>query len=142
MLSEKEWAEQLNKKNQKQHQKIVGKLLYYARAIDPKMLAALKFLATVQTKPTIENTKNITRFLNYSASYPDEVTEYIRSGIILHIYLDVSYISEPEAWSIAGGYFFLGPNSTTPIKLMPPEIGTVHLEFGIIRNVMESSTEA
>ena len=62
-------------------------------------------LAEVQTKPTIDTTKQITKILNYSGTHPDAVTEYRRSGIILHVYLDVSYISEPEARSRAGGFF-------------------------------------
>ena len=96
--------------NQKRHWKIVGKFLYYDRAMDPTILMTLNSLATVQTKPTIETTKNITRFLNYSASYPDEVTEYIRSGMILHIYEYTYYVSEPEAHSRAGEYFSLYQN--------------------------------
>ena len=69
----------------------------------------------------------MTKILNYSASHPDAVTEYRRSIIILRIYLDKSYISEPEAGSRAGGYFFLGPKSNTPIKAMPLKNGPVHI---------------
>ena len=46
---------------------------------------ALKYLAAVQTKPTIEIAKQITQFLNYSATYPDEIPEYRKIGMILHI---------------------------------------------------------
>ena len=65
---------------------------------------ALNSLVAVQTKLTIETAKN-TQFLNYSATHPDAIKGYIKSGIILHIYLDASYISEPEARSRARGYF-------------------------------------
>ena len=44
--------------------------------MDPTMLMALNYLAAVQKKPTIETTKQITEFLNYSATHPDAVTEY------------------------------------------------------------------
>ena len=47
-----------------------------------------------------------------------------------------------EAQSIEGGYFFLGPKLNTPIQAMPPENGIVHVECGIISNVMVSATEA
>ena len=76
----------------KKLQKIVGKFLYYAREIDPIMLIALNSLAVVNTKPTIKTVKQITQFLNYSASYTEAVTEYKRSEMILHIYLDAYYI--------------------------------------------------
>ena len=38
--------------------------------------------------------------------------------------------------------FFLGPNSKTSIQDIPPENGPVHVECIIMRNVMESATEA
>ena len=142
MLSEKAPAEELDENNQKILQKIVENLLYYARYIYPTMLMALNFLAEVQTKPTIETTKQITQFLNYSATHPDAITEYRKRGMVLHIYSDSSYISEPEAQSRAGGYFFLGTKSNTPIQEMPTDNGPVHVECSITRNVMASATEA
>ena len=62
MLSEKKRAEELNENNQKQLQKIVGKFLYYARAIDPTMLMTLNYLAKIETKPKIDNSKSISKF--------------------------------------------------------------------------------
>ena len=57
------------------------------------MLMALRSLEAIQTKPKIETAKQITKLLNYSATHPDAVTGYIRSGMILHIYLDASYFN-------------------------------------------------
>ena len=51
---------------------------------------ALKSLAVVHIKPKTEAAKQITQFLNYSSTHPDLVTEYRRSGMILHIYSDAS----------------------------------------------------
>ena len=62
--------------------------------------------------------------------------------MILHIYSDASFISEPEARSRSGGYFSLGPKSKTPIHYIPPKNGPVHVECSIMRNVMASSTES
>ena len=73
MLSEKAPAQELDEYNQKRLQKIVGKLLYYARSIDPTMLMSLNSLAAVQTKPKTETTKQITPFLNYSATHQDAI---------------------------------------------------------------------
>ena len=105
MLSEKSPYEESDENNQKRLQKSVWKFLYYDRAIDPKMLMALNYLATVQKNPTIEAAKQITHFLNYSATHTDAITEYRKSGMIIHIYYDASYISEPDTRSRAGGYF-------------------------------------
>ena len=73
------------------------------------MLRVLNSLVAIQTEITVGTTKYITNLLNYCALNPDVVTEYRRSDIILHLYSDASYLSEPEAHSRAGGYFFLGP---------------------------------
>ena len=110
----------MHENNQKQLQKIVGKFLYYAGAIDLTILMTLTSLEEVQTKPKIETAKQIIQFSNYSATHPDAVTEYIRSRIIFHIYFDASYISETEARSRAGGYFPLGPKYNTLIQAIPP----------------------
>ena len=106
------------------------------------MLMDLNSLVAVQIKPTIETANQITHFLNYSATHPDAITEYRKSGMILHIYSDVSYISEPEAQSRSRGCFFLGPKSNTPIQEIPLENVPVHLECSIMRNIMASATEA
>ena len=71
---------------------------------------ALNSLERVQKNPTIEAAKQTTQLLNCSASHPDTLTEYIIRGIIIHIYSDASYISEPEANNRAGRYFFSDQN--------------------------------
>ena len=90
VLSVKAPAEELYEYNQKILQKIVGKFLNYARAIDPTMLMPLNSLAAVQTNPKIETTKQITQFLNYSATHPYAITEYRKSAIIVNIYSNAS----------------------------------------------------
>ena len=92
------------------------------------MLTDLNSLAVVQTKLTIETAKQITQFLNYSATHPDAITEYRKIGMILHIHSNASYISEPEAQNRAGGYFPLGTKSKTRIQEMPPDNGPAHVE--------------
>ena len=115
--------------------------MYYGRAIETTMLISLKSLVVVQTKPKNKIAKKITQFFNYSASHSEAVPEYIRSGMILHIYSDAYYISEPEARSRAGGYFFLGPKSSNniPIIEMP---NPLHLGCIIMRNFIASFSEA
>ena len=62
--------------------------------------------------------------------------------MIIHIYSNASYISEPEVLSSAGGYFFLGPKANKTIQDIFPDNGPVHVEFSIMRNEMAPSTEA
>ena len=61
------------------------------------MLRALNSLAVLKKNPTIETAKKMTQFINYNRTHPDAITEYRKSGIIIYIYLDASYSSEPEA---------------------------------------------
>ena len=85
MIPEKAPVEELDEYNQKRLQKIVGKFLYYDKAIDPTMLMTINSLAAVQTNSKIETAKQITKFLNYSSTNPYAITEYRKSGMILHI---------------------------------------------------------
>ena len=62
--------------------------------------------------------------------------------MVIHIYLNASYISEPDTQSKVGVFFFLGPKSNTPIESMLPENVPVHVECSIMINVMDSGTDA
>ena len=86
MLSEKVLAEELDENNQKRLQN-VGKFLYY-----PTILMVLNSLEAVQTNPKIKNVKQITHFIDYSATHPGAISEYRISGMIIHIYFDASHI--------------------------------------------------
>ena len=66
MLSEKEPAEELDENNKKLPQKIIGKFLYFDRAIDSKILMVLNSLVLVHTKPTIDTEKQESRRLRES----------------------------------------------------------------------------
>ena len=93
---------------------VVGVFLYYARAIDNTMLVALGSIAAHQAKGTQATADACVDLLNYAASHPDAVIKYFASDMILHIHTDASYLSESEARSRAGGYFFV---STHPSKV-------------------------
>jgi hypothetical protein len=132
----------LEQPQQNQLQQIVGTFLYYARAIDNTMLMALNSLASQQNKGTEHTAKQITQFLNYCATHPNASISFHKSDMVLHFYSDASYLSEPEARSRYGGYFFFGPKSDKPISQMPELNGPIHVECGIMRNVLASAMEA
>jgi hypothetical protein len=83
----------------KRLQEIIGVLLFYARAIDSTMLVALGTLASAQTESTQATAEAAIHLLNYAATHPDATVRYHKSGMILHIHSDASYISEPKARS-------------------------------------------
>jgi hypothetical protein len=87
----------INKKETKILQKVCGKFLYYARAIDTTMLHALNELATQTIKGTEKTMQALTHFLNYCASHPDAEIIFRASDMVLHNHSDAAYLVASEA---------------------------------------------
>jgi hypothetical protein len=127
-------------------QEILGTLLYYARAIDCTMLVALSTLASAQT--THATAQALTQLLNYAATHPDGILQYHASDMVLHVHSDASYLSESQARSRSGGFFYLSsgdPKFTTtidPNSPPPPENGNILVPCVILKVVVSSAAEA
>ena len=109
------------------------------------MSVALSSLAAAQTKITDKTSLAITKLLNYASTHPNETLRYVSSDIILHIYSDASYGSEPKLRSRFGGLFTLTSRADDPTKppiVTPTPNGAIHTVRNIMRNVMFSITEA
>jgi hypothetical protein len=130
-------TERLNKVETTQLQKIIGTFLYYARAIDNTMLVALGSLAAVQANGTQQTASACTKLLNYATTHPDATIRHKASNMVLHIHSDASYLSEAQARSRVGGFFFLGTNFKDP-----PLNGAIHVISQIMNNIMASVAEA
>ena len=87
----------LDKKGILKIQKIVGSILYYARAVDSTVLIGLSSIAAEQTKATEKTHSRCHQLLDYLASNPDAKIRFHKSDMIMNIHLDVSYLSEPNA---------------------------------------------
>ena len=122
---------------------VVGVLLYYARAIDNTMQVALGSIAACQAHATEMTMQECVDLLNYAATHPDAVIRYTSSDMCLWIHGDASYLSETEARSRAGAFFFLSNHpDKVPQHSMPTINGPVHILSTIMRNVMASAAEA
>eukprot|EP00957_Ditylum_brightwellii_P080208 6100602-Ditylum_brightwellii.AAC.1 len=67
------------------------------------------------------------------------------SGMVLQIYSDVSYMSEPKARSRAGGHFFMSEDAKNPATVQGDKVptnGPVHAVCEMIRNAIALSVEA
>ena len=117
-------------------QGIIGTLLLYARQVDPTMLVAIGTIATAQTKGTQATAQEVAHLLDYAATHPNAVICYHCSDMILKIHINASYLSEKEARSRAGGYFYLGNKNNNKYN------GPIHILSTILRNVMASASEA
>ena len=117
-------------------QRVVGKLLYYARAVDPTMLHAINDISLSAAKGT-EATLDATMFLlNYAHTNQNTEIIYRASDMILRIDSDAAYLVAPEARSRAGGYQYLSNKAGTLFN------GPVLILAKVIKNVMASATEA
>jgi hypothetical protein len=98
----------LSDKDVKKLQQLTGTLLYYARAVDPTLIMPISVLASEQSNATEVTADKIIKLLNYCNTHPESKIRYHASEMILHIHRDASYISENEATSRVGGFFYMG----------------------------------
>jgi len=129
-------------------QEVLGTLLFYARAVDGTLLAAVGTIATQQAKPTMNTNAAIKQLLNYCATHPNAVVRYTASDMQLWIDSDASYLSEAKARSRFAGHHILSdklkdpkrcPKSTDP---EPTPNGAVHIPCQILKEIVSAASEA
>ena len=121
----------------KRIQGIVGSLLYYARAVDNKLLATLSTLSAQQANATTNTLRAVEQLLDYVATYPNDGTLYRASNMILAAHSDASYLSEPISRSRAGAHIFVSENDPIPRPNGPILTLSTTIKF-----VMASAAEA
>ena len=103
--------------------KNTGTFLFYARVVDSTMLTALSEIVSEQAKLTEKTFTKIKQFLDYPTTNPDAIIMYQASNMILAAHSNALYLSEPKAWSKAGGYYFI---STPPFPPTMEQCITLH----------------
>jgi hypothetical protein len=121
----------------KRIQGIIGSLLYYARAVDNKLLATLSTISSQQAKATENTAKAVHQLLDYVATYPSDGITYRASQMVLAAHSDASYLTEPGSRSRAGAHIFLSEDDPTP-----RQNGPILTLSQIIKYVMASAAEA
>jgi hypothetical protein len=117
--------------------KIFGSLLYYARAVDNKLLVALSAIASRQAKATIAMEQAVHLLLDYVATYPNDGIVYRTSNMILCAHSDAGSLNELQSRSRAGAHIFLLEDVP-----YPRFIGAVLSIARIIKFVMASAAES
>jgi hypothetical protein len=128
----------LSDKDVNKLQQLTGTLLYYARAVDPTLIMPINVLASEKSKATAVTAVKVTKLLNFCNTHPETKIRYHASGMILHIHSDASYLSENEARSRAGGFFYMGRSTNTDKKLTN---GAILIIIKVLKHVMSSATE-
>ena len=118
-------------------QGIVGSLLFYARGVDPTILPAVNMIASLQASPTQSVSDATDRLLQYCARFPNNSVTLHACDMVLHIQSDASYLSRPNARSVAGGIFYMGQSHK-------PELinGSILALSTLIPAVVASAAEA
>ncbi|KAL7476354.1 hypothetical protein ACHAW6_002224, partial [Cyclotella cf. meneghiniana] len=118
-------------------QQVVGTLLYYSRAVDPTLAAALSAIAARQSQGTEAVMEACRQLLDYAATHPNATIRYCASDMILALDTDGSYLSEYGGKSRAAAYMFL-------TKTEEPFFhnGAVLVLSAIIKHVMASASES
>jgi hypothetical protein len=129
----------LSDKDVNKLQQLTGTLLYYARAVDPTLIMPINVLASEQSRATAVTADKFIKLLNYCNTHPETKIRYHASDMILHIHSDASYLSEKEAKSRAGGFFYMGSSTNTDKKLTN---GAILIISTVLKHVMSLAAEA
>jgi hypothetical protein len=106
---------------------IIRSLLYYAQAVNSKLLVALNAISAQQAKAAIHTDQLVETLLNYVAIYPND-------GIA---HADAGYLNETLSHSRAGAHIFLLEDNPSP------RFNSVALTIAtIIKFVMALAAEA
>jgi hypothetical protein len=120
-------------------QQLTGKLLYYARAVDPTLIMPINVLSSEQSNTTEVTADKVIKLLNYCNTHPETKNWYHASEMILHIHSDASYLSENEAKSRAGVFFYMGNTTKNDKKLTN---GAILIVSKVLKHVMCTAAEA
>jgi hypothetical protein len=138
-VSDTEPTPALSEKDVNKLQQFTGTLLYYARAVDPTLIMPINVLDSEQSNATEVTADKVIKLLNYRNTHPETKIRYHTSDMILHIHSDGSYLSENEAKSRAGGFFYMGNTSKNDKKLTN---GAILIISKVLKHVMSSAEEA
>jgi hypothetical protein len=99
----------------------------------------INVLESEQTKATSDTADKVIKLFNYCNTHPETKIRYHASDMILYIHSDASYLSEREAKSRSGGFFYMGNIADTAKKLTN---GTILIIIKVLKHVMSSAAEA
>jgi hypothetical protein len=101
-------ASELFDANRKRYiQEIVGSLLYYAQAVDNKLLVMLCAIAAHQAKATVTTEHAVNLLLDYVATYPNDGIVYPASNMIICAHAVLCFLNEANSCIRAGAHIYL-----------------------------------
>ena len=80
----------LSKDEKRFIQEVVGTFIYNVRAVNAKMLPALRSIASQQAAPTAQTMKCVQPLLDYATTHPNAIITYRTSAMVITGYSDAS----------------------------------------------------
>ena len=137
LTPEEDTSPSLDNKGTKRFQGIVGAILYYARAVDNKLLVRLSVIGAQQTAPIKRTNEARNKLLDYSATHPIDRILYRSSDIVLCAHSDAGFHNDSKGRIREGAHIFLSKNNPTT-----KWNGSVLTLAQIIKFVISSATES
>jgi hypothetical protein len=121
-------------------QGIVGTLLYYARSVDPTLNMPISTIASRLSTATTTTMAAVSHLLDYCSTKHNATIRYYASDMQLKIHSDASYLSEPNAKSRIGGYFFLGNSKHSQVTSLSN--GPLLCQSTVLKHLVSSIAES
>jgi hypothetical protein len=132
----------INITDTKHLQKVLGTLLYYARAVDSTMLTAIGELATQQSTGTKHTMEALTQLLNYAATNPEATVRYTASDMLLAVEKRRFLLIRLESSLPRRQVLLLNQPTQEQHRLLYNANGAVHVLCQIMCKVLSSAAEA
>jgi hypothetical protein len=117
--------------------KLWGHCIYYAQAVDNKILVALSAIAACQANATVATDQAVNLLLDYVATYPNDGIVYPASSMILCAHADAGFLNKTNSCSRAGAHIYFSEND-----LFPRFNGAILSIAQIIKFVMASAAKS
>ncbi len=137
LTPEADRSELLNDHRKHQVQEIIGSLLYYAQAVNNKLLVALSAIAAHQSCVPVTTEQAVHLLLDYIATYPSDGIIYQFRDMFLCAHTNAGFLNVINARSRAGAHIYLSENEP-----FPRFNGAVLYLAQIIKFVMASAAKA
>ena len=102
LASKKDTSPHIDEAGIKRVQRIVGSILYYARAVNNKLLVALSTIRYQQAEATANTATAVHQLLNYVATYPTDSIVFCASAMALVVHADAGFNNDSRSFSRAG----------------------------------------
>jgi hypothetical protein len=130
-------SERLDKHRKRRIQEIVSLLLYYAQAVDNKLLVALSAITACQSFATVATEQAVHLLLDYVATYLADGIVHRSSDMILCVHANTGFLNETNSHSHAEAHIFFLENDP-----FPRFNGAILSIAQIIKFVMASAAES